>query len=73
MSFPNVHETSVGEAGWFVSSFSNAAGSCVEVRFAAPGTVLVRDSKDRRGDRPIIGLPGTGWAALLDNVTRPVG
>jgi len=56
--------------GWFVSSFSNGAGSCVEVKFAAPGAILVRDSKDRRHVRPIIGMPAPAWAALLDKVAR---
>jgi hypothetical protein len=55
--------------GWFVSSFSSGAGSCVEVRFVA-GAILVRDSKDRRHDRPIVGLPTHGWTALLSSITR---
>jgi Domain of unknown function (DUF397) len=56
--------------GWFVSSFSNGAGSCVEVKFAAPGAILVRDSKDRRHDQPIIGMPARAWVALLGNLTK---
>jgi hypothetical protein len=56
--------------GWFVSSFSNGAGSCVEVMFAAPGAILVRDSKDQRHDRPIMGMPSPAWAALLGNLTK---
>jgi hypothetical protein len=56
--------------GWFVSSFSNGGGSCVEVKFADNGGVLVRDSKDQRFDRPIIGMPTPGWAALLGNLTK---
>ncbi|HEV7646597.1 MAG TPA: DUF397 domain-containing protein [Actinophytocola sp.] len=56
--------------GWFVSSFSNGAGACVEVKFDATGTILVRDSKDRRQGRPIIGLPSRGWAALLGDISK---
>ena len=56
--------------GWFVSSFSNGAGACVQVKFATAGSILVRDSKDRRHDRPIMGLPSHGWAAFLANVTN---
>lgn len=56
--------------GWFVSSFSNGAGGCVEVRFANPGVILVRDSKDQRNERPIMGLASPGWTALLGNITK---
>ena len=56
--------------GWFVSSYTNGAGACVEVKFAGPGTILVRDSKDQRQERPIIGLPSNGWASLLGNITK---
>jgi Domain of unknown function (DUF397) len=56
--------------GWFVSSFTNGGGACVEVKFSKPGVILVRDSKDRRSDRPIMGLPSHGWAALLGDLTK---
>jgi hypothetical protein len=56
--------------GWFVSSYTNGGGACVEVKFADPGVILVRDSKDRRNQRPIMSLPSHGWAALLGNVTK---
>lgn len=52
--------------GWFVSSFSTDGGYCVEVKFAGPGSVLVRDSKDRGGD-PIV-VPSRGWASLLGDI-----
>jgi hypothetical protein len=67
MTDNRVQESS--EDGWFVSSFSNGAGSCVEVKIG-PGAILVRDSKDRRRERPIIGLPSHGWAALLGHVAQ---
>lgn len=60
------------EDGWFVSSFTNGSGSCVEVKFAGQGTILVRGSKDRRVATPIISLPSGGWASLLKDVSRPV-
>jgi len=56
--------------GWFVSSYTNGGGACVEVKFAASGVILVRDSKDRRFERPIMSLPSHGWAALLGNITK---
>jgi Domain of unknown function (DUF397) len=55
--------------GWFVSSFTNGGGSCVEVKFATQGVVLMRDSKDRRDDRPIVGFSSEAWSSLLENVT----
>ncbi|WP_291414200.1 DUF397 domain-containing protein [Actinophytocola sp.] len=55
--------------GWFVSSYSGASGgACVEVKFAVD-TTLVRDSKDVRADRPVIGLSSTGWNSFLNTVT----
>jgi hypothetical protein len=57
--------------GWFVSSFTNGAATCVQVKFAGPGTILVRDSKDRRSDTPIINMPSRGWASLLQGINIP--
>ena len=51
------------EDGWFVSSFTNGNASCVQVKFAEQGTILVRDSKDHRATPPIISLPSRGWAS----------
>ena len=53
--------------GWFMSSHSNAGGSCVEARFT-PGTALVRDSKDRRPESPFIEFSPTAWTSFLDVV-----
>jgi uncharacterized protein DUF397 len=56
--------------GWFKSSYSNgSAGSCVEVK-PESGTILVRDSKDRRVGQPIIGVPSRGWDHFLNTITR---
>ena len=63
-------ESSKDGDGWFVSSFSNGGAGCVEVRFDISGTILVRDSKDRRIDRPMMGLPSNGWASLLGSITK---
>jgi hypothetical protein len=57
------------EDGWFISSFSNPGGSCVEVRFAERGSILVRDSKDRRFSYSSLDLTSGGWAAFLRTVT----
>jgi hypothetical protein len=61
----------VDDQGWFVSSFTNGNANCVEVKFAAQGAILVRDSKDRRATSPIINLPSHGWASLLKGITNP--
>jgi len=54
-------------SGWFTSSYSSGAATCVEVRFD-DGDVLVRDSKDRRGGQPTIGVPGPQWTAFVERV-----
>ena len=59
------------EDGWFVSSYTNGNASCVQVKFAEQGTILVRDSKDRRTASPIMRMPSHGWASLLSNVSNP--
>ena len=57
------------EDGWFVSSFTNGLTSCIQVKFAEQGTILVRDSKDRGAASPIINMPSTGWASLLTDIS----
>jgi hypothetical protein len=59
------------EDGWFLSSFTNGAAACVQVKFAGPDTILVRDSKDRRSDTPVISMPSFGWASLLRDINVP--
>jgi hypothetical protein len=56
-------------AKWRTSSYTNSGGSCVEVRVTMEG-VLIRDSKDRRGDRPILGFDTDGWRSLIGFVGR---
>ena len=55
-------------SGWFKSSYSNATGSCVEVNLSSD-TTLVRDSKDRRSDQPVIGFSPTAWSFFLRGLT----
>ena len=53
--------------GWFKSSFSKDASTCVEVRFDETA-VLIRDSK-YQGDpafRPVISLPRGDWRYFLE-------
>ncbi|WP_330312263.1 DUF397 domain-containing protein [Streptomyces sp. NBC_00523] len=49
---------------WFKSSYSSSGNEadCVEVA-AAPGAVLVRDSKD--ADGPRLAHPSRAWAAFV--------
>lgn len=56
--------------GWFVSSYTNGSGACVEVKHAERGRILVRDSKDRYTTSPIA-VPSDGWAFLLKNLINP--
>jgi hypothetical protein len=51
-------------SGWFKSSYSNAGGSCVETQLA-PDSALVRDTKDRRPDQPVIKFSATAWSSFL--------
>jgi hypothetical protein len=64
--------SATGRGSWFKSSYSNALGSCVEVNFGGAG-ILIRDSKDKRIDFPVISTGGEGWAAFLGVVaTHPL-
>jgi hypothetical protein len=54
-------------ASWRKSSYSGNGGSdCVEVARNLPGTVLVRDSKDRDG--PQLAVSGRAWAAFVQGI-----
>jgi hypothetical protein len=51
-------------AVWIKASGSSASGSCVEASLT-PSVVLVRDSKDRRVDSPVVALSSAAWTAFL--------
>lgn len=54
---------SVPTSAWFKSSYSGGeGGECVEVA-AGPGTVHVRDSKDRQGPR--LTFTADAWTAFV--------
>ncbi|WP_406305642.1 DUF397 domain-containing protein [Streptomyces sp. NBC_00885] len=61
ISKPSVE--SVAELAWFKSSYSTSDGpECVEVA-SAPGTVHVRDSKDKAGAQ--LAFTDGSWAAFV--------
>ncbi|MFF7971416.1 DUF397 domain-containing protein [Streptomyces sp. NPDC007905] len=61
-------EQPVPESAWFKSSYSSGAGcECVEVA-VTPGTVHVRDSKDRT--RAALAVGPTAWAAFVEFAAR---
>jgi ABC-type amino acid transport substrate-binding protein len=52
---------------WRKASFSDATGNCVEIAFAADGTVGVRDSKNQ-GSGPVLEFTPSEWDAFLNGV-----
>lgn len=61
------------ENRWIKSSHSNEGGSCVEVKFD-DGVILVRDSKDKRTDQPMLAIATHQWHTFLTTVTnREIG
>ncbi|WP_410657980.1 DUF397 domain-containing protein [Amycolatopsis sp. lyj-112] len=58
------------QGGWFKSSYSSATGSCVEVRFLSD-SILLRDSKDRTVDQPMIEVEPAGWSSFLKALEEP--
>jgi uncharacterized protein DUF397 len=73
MTTTTMHEPRTPAAGgWFKSSWSGAAGECVEINFDhRDGMVRIRDSKNR-GEGPMISVTGEQWAILLDELTGTV-
>ncbi|MGW6912720.1 DUF397 domain-containing protein [Kitasatospora sp. NPDC054939] len=51
---------------WFVSSYSNNGGECIEVSSDLPGLVPVRDSKDPEG--PALLFPTDAWRSFVHAV-----
>jgi Domain of unknown function (DUF397) len=62
---PRVSTSDRGQ--WFKSTYSGGASGCVEIKFDT-GSVFVRDSKDGRQDRPVVGVPAGGWVSFLDTI-----
>ena len=60
-------DTATSRSGWTKSSHSANGASCVEVKFAR-GVVLVRDSKDKRSDQPLVSVSAHAWHLLLDAI-----
>ena len=54
---------------WKKSSFSSGGDNCVEVAFAADGSVGVRDSK-QKGLGPILEFTPAEWEAFLGGVAE---
>lgn len=51
---------------WRKSSFSTDASNCVEVAFAEPTAVAVRDSKNQDG--PVLAVPVVTWHSFISRV-----
>lgn len=59
---------SMEELAWFKSSYSGGeGGACIEVA-GSPGTVHVRDSKDRHG--PNLGFTAAEWSSFISYATE---
>ncbi len=55
--------------GWRKSSYSGNGGSdCVEVASNLPGTVAVRDSKDKTG--PSLSVSDQAWSTFVQGIKR---
>ncbi|MEV7504609.1 DUF397 domain-containing protein [Streptomyces sp. NPDC093018] len=48
---------------WFTSSYSNNGGQCIEVATNIPGTVPVRDTKNR--DAGTLTFRTNSWSAFV--------
>jgi hypothetical protein len=53
--------------GWFKSSYSSGAASCIEIKLSAD-VILMRDSKDPRLGRPVISLTKSEWSSFMATV-----
>ena len=54
---------------WFKSTKSNQGDGCVEVAFAADGSIGVRDSKHGESS-PILEFTPAEWDAFLDGAVK---
>jgi hypothetical protein len=55
-------------AVWVKSTHSNGQANCVEVCTSEPGTVTVRDSKDRQGLK--LALSHQAWSAFVQGINQ---
>jgi hypothetical protein len=55
-------------AVWVRSTHSNGQSNCVEVCTSEPGTVAVRDSKDREG--PKLAVSNQAWSAFVQGINQ---
>ncbi|WKE71301.1 DUF397 domain-containing protein [Streptomyces sp. WP-1] len=53
---------------WFTSSYSDNGGNCVEVATNVPGTVPVRDTKDREAGT--LTFSANSWSAFVQFAFR---
>ncbi|MER6663797.1 DUF397 domain-containing protein [Amycolatopsis japonica] len=70
MSDTEFSSTTKSSGGWFKSSYSNATGSCVEVKLLQD-SILLRDSKDRTANPPTITFTPESWVAFLNRLKEP--
>lgn len=54
-------------SNWGKASLSSAGDNCVEIAFAADGSVGVRDSK-QHGEGPVLEFTPAEWSAFLGGV-----
>ncbi|WP_327047016.1 DUF397 domain-containing protein [Microbispora sp. NBC_01189] len=56
----------LSDAEFRKSSFSGGGNNCVEVATGLPGTIAIRDSKDRSG--PVLAFTPGEWSAFIAGV-----
>jgi hypothetical protein len=61
-----MNEIDLSRAEWHKSSYSSQDGNCVEVATNLPGTVAVRDTKDRQG--PALAFTRRDWQAFARQI-----
>ena len=67
MSIKDAAAAQASQEGWVKSSYTNASGSCVEVKISRD-VVYIRDSKDRCLSRPTINFAAKEWSSFLEAI-----